>query len=255
MANCNGALTPMEVSSDQQSMVTRTTATNDVNIPYRSAIGSLMYLSVCTRPDITFAVNKLARYVSNFTIEHWNCVKRIIRYLKGTKNYGLTYGRGDSILRGYADASFADPNEQRKSTTGFLFLHGSNLISWASYVQPSVTRSTSEAEYLSLADAAQEATWLRRLLSEMGNVQKLPTVIYEDNIGAIYMAQGAGNKRVKHIDVKYHFLRETVRDGKVKLVHLPTKLMIADTLTKSLPRDAFNVFRNAMGVNETTVIG
>ena len=256
MTNCNPVQTPMltganltkeqcpaDGSEEQERMKT---------VPYRSMIGSLLYLSICSRPDISLAVSKLARFVSNPGSEHYTAVKRVMRYLRGTITYGLYYVKGDGILRGFSDASWGDADNDRKSTTGFLFKHGSNLISWATYGQTSTARSTVEAEYMALSDAAQEATWLRRLCNELGGQQQeQATLIYEDNQGCMAMAANpVGHRRMKHIDIRYHYLREVVQKGQVKLKYCPTAKMTADILTKALGGTLFERHRAELPVQK-----
>jgi hypothetical protein len=168
---------PEEGSEEQEEMKHK---------PYRSVIGSLQYLAFCTRPDISLAVSKLACFVENPGLKHWTATMRVLRYLVGTRTLGLIYRGGESEYRlvGNADASYADGDSGgRRSTTGYLFARGGSLISWVSYRQRVVARSTTEAEYVSLSDCGQHAIWLRRLTVEMGIPLVGPTVIYEDNNG------------------------------------------------------------------------
>lgn len=218
-------------------------------IPYRSVVGSLLYASVCTRPDISLAVSKVAKFVNNPGLTHWKAVVRIVQYLKGTKSHGLLYTKEGKTLLGYSDASWGDADNNRKSTTGYLFKHGENLVSWATYMQTSTARSTVEAEYMALSDASQEAVWLRRMLFEIGGVQRDSTEIMEDNQGCIAMALNpVGHKRLKHVEIRYHFLRELVCRGTVSLRYCPTARMTADVLTKPLSTVLFERHRKQMGM-------
>ena len=149
---------------------------------YQSAVGSLLYLSCWTRPDITFAVSNAAQFCSKPTKQHWTAVKRIMRYLRGTQDYGLLYTRNDKKdVEGYSDADWAGDVNDRKSTSGYLFKMGGGAVSWRSKKQTNVALSTAEAEYMALASAAQEAIWLRQLNSELNHPSSSATVIHEDN--------------------------------------------------------------------------
>lgn len=157
---------------------------------YQSAIGSLLYLSTRTRPDIAYAVSNVARFSSQPTKEHWTAVKHILRYLNGTRNYGLLYSSEETNnLTGYSDADWAGDLNDRKSTSGYLFKMSGAAISWKSKKQTCVALSTAEAEYMALASAAQEAVWLQRLTSDISKTSINPTTIYEDNQSAICMAK------------------------------------------------------------------
>ena len=151
---------------------------------YQSAVGSLLYLSGWTRPDIVFSVSNVARFCSSPTKEHWTAVKRIFRYLKGTHNYGLLYSRNDGTMIGYLDADWAGDMNDRKSTSGYLFMMSGAAVSWKS--RKMVALSTAEAEYIALASTTQKA---RQLLEDLHNRQIEPTVIHEDNQSAICIAQ------------------------------------------------------------------
>ena len=157
---------------------------------YQSAVGSLLYLSCWTRPDITFAVSNAARLCSKPTKQHWTAGKHIMRYLRGTKNYGLLYTRdGKNDVEGYSDADWAGDVNDRKSTSGYLFTIGGGVVSWRSKKQTSVALSTAEAEYMALASAAQEAIWIRQLNLELNHPPSHATVIHEDNQSAIAIAK------------------------------------------------------------------
>ena len=217
---------------------------------YQSAVGSLLYLSVATRPDIAFAVSNIAKFASYPTNMHWTAVKRIMRYLRGTYNLGLLYSRQDSgTCVGYSDSDWGGDLDDRKSTSGYLFLIGGGSVSWRSKKQSSVALSTAEAEYIALASAGQEAAWMRVLIAELcGHPMKELTVL-EDNQSAIQMTKNPQfHGRTKHIDIKFHFIRELVSNGIVKLTYCPTGDMIADMLTKGLPHNHFAKLRYMAGV-------
>jgi hypothetical protein len=256
MQHCKPTVTPM---TDQDLNRSETKSSdNELEPKYRSLIGCLMYLSVCTRPDITYSVNKLARFVSNPLQEHWAAAKRILRYLKGTLDLGLKYraSRGDEkpVLTGYADASWADSDNNRASTTGYLFQLGASTIIWTSFAQKGVARSSTEAEYCSLSDAAKEAHWIQRVLLELGAAQPT-TVIYQDNQSCMSLAEGENrtDQRTKHIDTRYHQVRQRIQDGTIQVSYLPTTEMFADILTKPLTGTQFVRLREKMGLKSITL--
>ncbi len=218
--------------------------------PYREAIGCLMYLSVCSRPDITTAVNKLAKYVSNPGLKHWQGILQVLRYLRGTTNYGLKYtNEGKPELTSFVDSSWANEDTKRHSTTGYLFKLGTSTVSWASYGQKSIARSSTEAEYMALSDASREAIWMARLVQECG-IPQPPVVLFEDNGGCISLASSGGkyHKRTKHIDVRYHFVRQHIENGTQRVKYCKTEDMLADLLTKPLGRVRFARLRSLIGV-------
>ena len=245
MSDANPCITPMTLdkltkddcpklgSKEQQDMK---------NVPYRHAIGSLLYVSTWTRPEISYAVQKCAAYVENPGMNHWTAIKRIMRYLKGTITDGITFKPDTSlILTGYCDADWGGDTDSRKSITGYIFKLGGGVITWRARKQPTVALSTAEAEYMSLSEATQEAIYLRQLLNELGYRQTEPTIIYIDNQSAIKIAENpVQHQRTKHIDIKHHFIRSSVEKKDIVLQYLPTNEMPADILTKSLPGPQFN---------------
>lgn len=178
-------------------------------------------------------------------------VKRILRYLKGTKNLGLLYVKQESTeLTGYSDADWGGDNDDHRSTSGFLFQIGCAAITWRSKKQTCVALSTSEAEYMALSSAAQEAVWLRELMTELIRKPIKSTVIYEDNQSAICVAKNPQfHGRTKHIGIKYHYIREQVSNKKVELIYCPTENMVADTLTKPLSQLRFERLRLMCGMS------
>ena len=204
--------------------------------PYREAIGSLMYASVATRPDITHAVSALSRFLDNPGSIHWEAVKRVFRYLAGTRTLALTYGAERHDLTGYTDADGAS-EEHRHAISGFTFIIDGGAISWYSRKQEIVTLSTAEAEYVAATHAAKEAIWLRRLIFELFPHSTSPTTIFCDNQAAIKLAIDDNyHARTKHIDIRYHFIRQVIADKTITLIYCPTDDMAADFLTKSLPK-------------------
>ena len=211
---------------------------------YQSAVGSLLYLSGWTRPDIAFSVSNVARFCSSPTKEHWTAVKRIFRYLKGTHNYGLLYSRNDGTMIGYLDADWAGDMNDRKSTSGYLFMMSGAAVSWKS--RKMVALSTVEAEYIALASTTQKTTWMRQLLEDLHNRQIEPTVIHEDNQSAIYLHSPEPAVSQQN-DIKHHFVREKVSDNTIKLKYCPISDILADILTKRLTYDKFSRLRQLSG--------
>lgn len=216
---------------------------------YQSMVGSLLYAAMATRPDIAQAVSAVSKFNANPDAAHLTAVKRIFRYLKGTVNLALKYEQSDSgALIGFSDADWAGDQDDRRSTTGNIFLLSGGAVSWLSKKQVTVALSTAEAEYIALSQAAQEGIWLRRLLSDLG-MEATSTVILEDNQGAIAIAKNPVNhSRTKHIDIRYHYIRECVQNGQIELQYCPTNDMKADILTKPLTKQKFEYLRGEIGL-------
>jgi len=176
---------------------------------YQSMVGNLLYAAMATRPDIAQAVSVVSKFNANPSVSHLTAVKRVLRYLKGTVNLALKYNQTESrALVGFSDADWAGDQDDRRSTTGNVFLLGGGAVSWLSKKQSTVALSTAVAEYVALSQAAQECVWLRRLLSDLG-MDATPVVILEDNQGAIAIAKNpVDHSRTKHIDFRYHYIRE-----------------------------------------------
>jgi hypothetical protein len=216
--------------------------------PYSELVGSLLYLSTCTRPDLAQAVGALARYMSQPTVDHWQVAKGVLRYVAGTADHGIIYSREASGLVGFCDADFAGDIDSRRSTTGYAFCLFGGAISWNSRLQPTVAVSTVEAEYMSAAAAVKEALWLGRLLAELG-VSVQPLRVYCDNQGAIKLLKHPiASQRSKHIDVLYHFAREKVMSGEVEFVYISTADMVADIFTKPSSKSKFAFCKSALGI-------
>ena len=209
------------------------------NIPYASAIGSIMYAQVYTRPDIAFVVGMLGRYQSNPGLDHWKAAKKVLRYLQGTKDYMLMYRRTDNLeVIGYSDSDFAGCDDSRKSTSGYIFMLASGAISWRSAKQSLIATSTMEVEFVSCFEATSHGVWLKSFISGLRLVDSIskPLRIYCDNSAAVFLAKNnKSGSRSKHIDIKYLAIRERVKENKVVIEHVSTELMIADPLTKGMP--------------------
>lgn len=216
---------------------------------YRSTVGSLQYLAF-TRPDLSFAVNRLSQYMHAPTFEHWNAVKRTLRYLAGTSDQGIMLRRGNSkALHAFSDADWAGDADDYISTNGYLVYLGHHPVSWSSKKQNTIARSSTEAEYRSVANASSELIWIASLLHELGIPFDKPPTIYCDNVGATYLcANPVFHSRMKHVALDYHFIRKQVQSGALRVVHVSTKDQLADVLTKPLSRPAFTTMVNKIGV-------
>lgn len=225
---------------------------DDINtgkIPYQEAVGSLLYVAQCTRPDIAFAVNDVSRFNSNFGLVHWNAVKRIIRYLKGTIDYKLKFTYDGMDILGYTDSDWASDLDKRRSCTGYVFKLSDGAISWMSKRQPTVALSTTEAEYMAMSAATQEAIWLRQLYAELNHGTLKPLKLFCDNQGAIKMAGiDCYRARTKHIDIRHHFIREKINDKTIDIQYLPTNEMVADGLTKAVTKEKTEFCAMKMGL-------
>ncbi|POM74328.1 Integrase catalytic core protein [Phytophthora palmivora] len=196
--------------------------------PYRSLVGSLMYLACETRPDIAVAVAKLSRYLENPGQRHWDAGIKVVRYLLKTKDVAITYdGRMGTELTAYSDADWTGNRDDRRSVSGVMLMMCGAPVVWRSKFQKTVALSSTEAEYMALSDCIKEV--------DIGAEQHGPTVIYEDNQGAMALAKNVGYQaRTKHIDIRYHFIRGKIASGEVKLTYEESKSQLADFLTKGL---------------------
>lgn len=233
MQDCKPRLTPCEPK------LSYTDGQEKLNDPrkYREAVGSLIYLTLCTRPDLSYVVSKLSQYFSGPTEEQWTTVKHVLKYLKCTNDKMLCYRKCDEGLRmvAYSDADWAGDTNDRRSTSGYCVSLCKNgpPISWKTRKQPTVALSTCEAEYIALAATTQECLHLTQLLVHLDDYQYGVPMIYEDNQGTIALAKNpVSRQRCKHIDIKYHFVRSTVNNGDVFLEYCPTDQMVADLMTK-----------------------
>eukprot|EP00253_Pinus_taeda_P002974 PITA_02974 len=223
-------------------------------VPYSSAVGSLMYAMVCTRPDIAHAVGVLSRFMSKPGKDHRTIVKQVFRYLRGTSDYGLCYqGRPilDKVLdiHGFFDAEWVGDLDQRRSTSGYVFNLFGGAFNWMSKKQSIVALSTTGAEYMTATHASKEVVWLQRLCSSIGLVQEAIRIDY-DNQSAIFLENNlAYHSKTKHIDVQYHFVRDMIEDKKVLLVKVVTLKNTIDALTKSTSSEKFSWCRETMGIS------
>ncbi|PON33119.1 hypothetical protein PanWU01x14_355340, partial [Parasponia andersonii] len=191
------------------------------------------------KTDIAQAVRAVSRYMANPGGEHWNAVKRILRYIKGTSDAALCYGGSEFTVKGYVDSDFVGDLDKRKSITGYVFTLVEGAISWVSKLQTVVALSTTEAEYMAATQACKEAIWIQRLLEELGYKQeKIP--LFCDSQSGLHIARNpAFHSRTKHISIQYYFVREVVEDGSVDMKKIHTKENLTDALTKSINTDKF----------------
>jgi hypothetical protein len=213
---------------------------------FQTVIGSLLYLTFATRPDLAYSVIKLARFATNPSLVHISAIKKVLRYLKGTRDLGIIYSNkniNSKYLSGYCDADYAGDIASAKSTSGFIFYLACGLISWKSKLQSIIAQSTTEAEYIAINAALKEAIYIIGLLKELNlyNQEKLP--LYTDNNGALLLAKNpVFHERTKHIAVKYHYIRDMINKGIIELIYIPTEKQRADGFTKPLSRVKFNRF-------------
>ena len=221
--------------------------------PYASAVGSLMYAMLCTRPDICYAVGIVSRYQSNPGLEHWIAVKHILKYLRRMRDYMLVYLGSDLEPTGYTDSDFQSDKDSRKSTSGSVFTLGGGAVVWRSIKQSSIADSTMEAEYIAACEAAKEAEWLKRFYSDLKVVPEVekPLVLYCDNSGAVANSkEPRSHKRGKHIERKYHLVREIIHRGDVSILKIASEHNLADPFTKTLPAKQFEGHVRNMGLRE-----
>ena len=222
--------------------------------PYRSLVGSLMYLSVATRPDISYAVGRLSSFLDCYRLEHWEAAIRVLRYLKGTRSYALTLGgTGPLTLLGYSDSDYANCPDTSRSIGGYCFSLGSGMISWSSRKQSTVADSSCYAEYIALHNASHEVIFLRQLLEGLRFLPSGATRLFCDNDAASRLSEDhVWHPHTKHIRVKYHYTRELVLAGDVAVVRVGSKDNTADILTKPLARMEFQRLRHYLGVRESS---
>ena len=253
---------PLSVPADPNSRLDCTMSPKDEAgeklmelVPYREAVGGLMYAMVMSRPDIAFAVNQVAKFCQKPGQAHWNAVKRILAYLAGTRNLGLCFGKGHPMdAVGYSDADYAGDITNRRSMTGFLFLLHGGPVSWTSRQQTCVALSTTESEFVAANESAKEAVWLRRLLDELTQREAKPMQLYCDNQSAIRLVKNPEfHQRTKHIEVKYYYIRDQQEKGCINVEYVATEDQLADIFTKPLPGPRFNMLREKIGIKTTEI--
>lgn len=216
---------------------------------YRSVVGALQYLSL-TLPNISFCVNRVCQFLSAPTTAHWAAVKRILRYVHATSGMGLCITRsGFTLLSAFSDADWAGNPDDRRNTGGYAIFFGGNLVSWSSWKQATVSRSSTEAEYKAVVSATTELIWIQVLLCELRISQAQPPNLWCDNIGATYLsANPIFHRRTKHVEVDYHFVRERVSAKQLDVRFISSKDQIADIMTKPLASSLFTQFRRNLNL-------
>lgn len=236
MNNCRGTNSPMDPNFKLDFDLNEVDMTLEHQC--RSLIGSLMYAMVGTRPDLATAVSYLSRFQSQPTLKLWQALKRVLRYVKQTIDYNLKYSKcNNESLIGFADADFARDSD-RKSTSGYLFQLFSNTVTWKSKKQSTVALSTTEAELIALCEASVEACWLMKLLSDF-NIVISNTIIFEDNQSTMKVVKNPDQKRLKHVDIKFNFIKQKVEEGLITVKYVSTIDQLADVLTKPITGERF----------------
>ena len=254
LTNAKRVSTPMEpnvhFSLDQSPSSTNQLA-HMKGVPYSEAIGSVLWPVVVSRPDAAYAIGILSQFIQNPGLAHWEALKRLITYLGWTKDLWLTFGgRSKTLVQGFCDADWAS-NKHRHSISGYSFHFGCGAISWSSKKQYIIALSSTEAEYIAQTHAAKEALWLRTFINEVRGMGPAPITINCDNQGAIALAKdNKFHSRTKHIDLRYHFIREAVQDGKITVSYVPTDENVSDILTKALAKSKFHHFVEMLGLRE-----
>jgi hypothetical protein len=238
MADCNPIPYPMcpktsltkDMSPTDEAEVERMKT-----VPYRSATGALLYLSLATRPDITHAVREVCKFAHNPGWVHWQAVKGIFQYLRGTQDKTIRFSKTGCPLYAFADSNWGQCVDTSRSVSGYVFVLGGGPISWASRAQRHVAVSSSEAEYYAAFEAAKQSVFLRQLLEGMGTSFQGPTKVLGDNRGCVLMANNPGShKRVKHIRLRYHMVRDLVEEKIIAVHRIPKELQLADIFTKNV---------------------
>lgn len=250
MLDCNPVSTPLDISV-KLSKSNPWKEDDGRKPPYRELVGALLYLSITTRPDIAHAASLLSQYNDRFGKAHWTAAKRVLRYLKGSAQLGIVFGRQKGPLTGFVDADWAGSVDDRRSFTGYTFVWNGGAIAWESKKQRTVALSSTESEYMALGEAAKEAIYLTRFLSEFGIRNPKSVELFNDNLGAQKLAENPlFHGRTKHIDVRHHFVRELVESGSIELKHISTDEMPADVLTKALPKPKHWKCLSLLGIAE-----
>ncbi len=246
MADCKGRTLPLSVAT--QLTKAEGEPLDQATHSYTHMVGSLLYLSVCTRPDIAQAVGVLSKYMAAPTTVHWQAAKGVLRYVASTKEQGIAYGSSPGSIIGYCDADYAGDLDTRRSTTAYVFILHGGAITWLSKRQSTVAASTTEAEYIAAAETTKEALWLRVLLRDLG-VSISTMKIYADNQSAIKLLKNpVSSLRSKHIDVAYHFARERVARKEIEFQYIKTDEMLADMLTKAVPSGKLKMCCGGIGL-------
>jgi hypothetical protein len=247
MENCKPVSTPMVAG---QKLMKDDTAPKADGRMYRSLIGSLLYLTA-TRPDIVFTVNYLSRFMQNPSQNHYVAAKRVLRYLRGTQDFGMVFDKLETVkLVGYCDSDWAGSDEDMMSTSGYCFSMGGSVFCWNSKKQSVVAHSTAEAEYIAAYVAAKQLVWLRKMMEDLNFVQLEPTELFCDNMSAIAISKNSVfHDRTKHMKIKFHAIRQFQLEGELEMKYCCSKEQFADLFTKSLAKERFEELREMIGMS------
>lgn len=253
MSDCKPVETPQVLGSH---LVPNEGSPVDIK-KFQAIVGSITYAVICTRPDLAAALNVISQYCSNPGFIHWQFLKRILRYIKHTVNFGIEFNgciENSIELLGYVDADWGGSIDGRKSRSGYIFKICGGIISWISKKQTTVALSSTEAEYLAASLAVQECVWLRSVLFDLNFTQSQPSVIFEDNQSTISLSKNAKfHARTKHIDVKHHFIRDKFENNEIILKYCSSNMMLADILTKPLSKPLFQKFCDLMNIKPSSI--
>ncbi|XP_071695682.1 secreted RxLR effector protein 161-like [Rutidosis leptorrhynchoides] len=221
--------------------------------PYASAIGSIMYTMLCTRPDVSYALSMTSRYQQNPGKSHWMAVKNILKYLRRTKDMFLIYGgvEEDPTVKCYTDASFQTDRDDSRSQSGYVFILNGGAITWKSSKQKVVAQSTTEAEYIAASEATQEAAWMKKFITDLRVMPSIedPIEIFCDNNGAIAQAkEPRSHHSTKRILRRFHYIRHIVKNGDVCISKVHTDQNLADPFTKALAQSKYEGHARSIGL-------
>lgn len=219
--------------------------------PYLSAVGSIMYAMVGSRPDLAYAVGLVSRFMSRPGKMHWEAVKWLLSYMKGSADVQLVYTQEKEFkIQGYCDSDYGGDRDRSRSLSGYVFTVGGNVVNWRSSLQPVVALSSTEAEYILLTEAVKEAIWLKGLMGELG-ISHGPVQVWCDSQSAICLSRNAVfHERTKHMRAKYDFIQDIIDEGEIDVVKIHTSRNPADILTKVVPVSKFNTMLSLLKVTQ-----
>ncbi|KAK6159284.1 hypothetical protein DH2020_006598 [Rehmannia glutinosa] len=248
MSSCKSSHTPIDTNVNVTASASTTYADPSL---YRSLAGAFQYLT-SIRPDISYDVQQVCLHMHDPRVDHMQALKRIIRYIQGMLDHSLhLYSSSISSLVSYTDADWGGCPDTRRYTSGYCVFLGDKLISWSSKRQPTLSRSSAEAEYRGVANVVSESCWLHNLLLELHCPINKATIVYCDNVSPIYLSGNpVQHQRTKHIEMDIHFVLEKVALGQVRVLHVPSRYQIADIFTKGLLHILFEDFRDSLNVRQ-----
>ena len=253
MTNAKPAKYPLPLSHplyDEKTTPSEENLTAMQGIPFREVLGSLLFLATRTRPDLATAVSMLGKFQQEPLVKHWKAMKSVVHYLIGTTDSGVFFPFGqEATIEAWSDADWARDHHKRRSRSGYLVTVARCPVVWASRLQKLTAQSTTEAEFISLAHCVRELHWIRATVSELKAEQSNPTVVHQDNLGTIsWTTEIQGLRKVKHIGIRYHYVRDAVDEKAIEVEYVPSSENKADGLTKVLVTSAFESFTSAMSI-------